>query len=168
MFAGYGLSTAGYPIPGEAWYMPDRNNTCNFTSNGVLYAVKPDKSVPVGQRTKAQSGCRMDFDPTTNPKTGNFGRPTSAANYDPTVRGWYIATKASKKANWDGPYVFDQKNGAHLGITAALPLYSNGVDGGEFLGVAAADYELSSIDTTLAADVKGTEDTTTIFIVDNK
>ena len=58
-------------------------------------------------------------------------------------------------------------NGA-LGITAALPLYSNGVDGGEFLGVAAADYELSSIDTTLAADVKGTEDTTTIFIVDNK
>ena len=117
MFVGYGKSSTDYPIPGEAWYMPDRNNTCNFTSNGVLYAVKPDKSVPVGQRTKAQSGCRMDFDPTTNPKTGNFGRPTSASNYDPTVRGWYIATKASKKANWDGPYVF----GAFDRSLACLP-----------------------------------------------
>ena len=129
MMLGFGRSQ-GYDQPAEGWYQPDRNNTCNFTSSGVLYAFSPDETVPVGQRTKAQSGCLQVYDGSgVNSRTGQLIYPTSAFNYDPTVRSWYIKAAASLQPGWTDPYVY--AGTGSLGITAAAPLFA----GSELLGV---------------------------------
>lgn len=159
---GYGTSSAGLNVPGEAWWQPDRNHSCDFTYNGVAYKIQPDEEIPWKRRTKAQSGCCMTYDGHTDTDSGDFRRPTYAFHYDPTVRPWYIQAIGSG-AGWSSPYIF-AGNGA-LGITAAAPLYNT--DGSEILGAAAADYELITLDEYLASEVEGIEDTTAIFIVDN-
>jgi hypothetical protein len=163
---GYGLSTSGLDTP-EAWWQPDRNYTCNFTTTypyGTTttgYWIKPDKSVDWRQRTKAQSGCMRTYDQHTDADSGNFHHPTYAFAYDPTVRPWYIQALATG-AGWTDPYVF-AGNGM-VGITATAPLYNS--DGSHILGAVAADYELGTLATLLEAAVSGSEDQFTLFIVD--
>ena len=66
-------------------YVPDSivefarlEGTCNFTFNGIEYALKPEDSVPWRKRTKEQSGCLKTFDGNTDPDSGHFGSATHA------------------------------------------------------------------------------------------
>ncbi|MEA5471769.1 adenylate/guanylate cyclase domain-containing protein [Spirulina sp. 06S082] len=71
--------------------------------------------------------------------------------YDPRIRPWYRAAKASKTLIWSPIYVFAQPS--VLGITSAIPIYRTT---GELQGVMAIDLTLSQIGEFLQALEIGT------------
>jgi putative two-component system response regulator len=60
-------------------------------------------------------------------------------SYDPRRRPWYERAKALKKAVWTSPYIFYITK--KPGITYAEPIYHDG----KFVGVVAADLEISTV-----------------------
>ena len=124
----------------------------------MVFCQSSDASCP---EYEIDSMCRLAYDDATDRSTGKISGPVSSSRaYNTTARPWYVKSKKSRSNVWTDPYVFS--GSGQLGITAALPLLDAS---GRFLGVAGADYELSSIEALLGANV-AEDGEFLIFIVD--
>jgi hypothetical protein len=110
----------------------------------------------------------------TDPITGaHEGGPTyTGASYDCRGRLWYQTSKASTAVEaasrggavgtvWSPPYLFRQSG--TVGLTAARHLVTGE---GAFVGVAGADFEMSSVEALLRDSTDASGGTLTVFVVD--
>ena len=74
--------------------------------------------------------------------SGNVTGLLSTLEYDPRSRPWYEAVEQARGPAWSPIYRFASTDYAHLGITAAMPLYDAG---NQLTGVLAIDITLSQI-----------------------
>ena len=140
--------------------MPDINETCiaNFPRAGDGSTVQRCLTDYC-----SQYGPRYGIDNITGaPKLG-----TKMVEFDCTGRPWYTTAQAARIGQaWSEVYVFVaacSPIGKVLGITGAAVVHN--VDG-VLLGVAAVDYQLTSIESVLANHLSGLPNAVA-FIVDN-
>ncbi len=86
---------------------------------------------------------------------------STAPQYDPRTRTWYLGAKKTGRAFWTKAYVFftDKKTG----ITASYPIFDNKK---QFIGVFSLDIELETISTFLTT--LNLAQAGTLFIINNK
>lgn len=105
------------------------------------------------------TGALMNDHNTTNATETN----REVSRYDPRWRPWYIKAISGTGSVWSDVYVFVDV--LLPGITATSHIYTRG---GEFLGVAAVDYLLSKIETTVFAAANIDPNSTFVYVVDSK
>lgn len=136
----------------------------------ISFAYSRDENYTCYQNNTAITGCYVQWDNSTNPVTGAYeGGPTQATSFDCRVRPWYESSKASTAvwggapgAIWSDPYLLVQTG--RVGLTAARHLVTKD---GAFVGVAGADFELTTLERILKDSGESSVDILTVFVVDS-